>query len=71
MTLQEFADKIDHIRSGPMWKESKEAEVVVRLSMPSVGPHRSSVVESMYLGIDWDRGTFFLNTVDPLVLKQK
>ena len=71
MTLEELAEQIDKIRSGPMWRPSKDANVVVLLSMPSVGPRRSSAVEGMSLGIDWDKGSFFLKTADPLVLKQK
>lgn len=71
MTLQELADQIDKMQNGPMWYRNKDANVVVLLSMPSVGPRRSSAVESMSLGIDWDKGSFFLKTADPLVLKQK
>lgn len=49
-----------------------DAEVVVRLSEPSIGPVAASDVKGAGFGFDWDKGRFLIYPKKPLAtLKEK
>lgn len=49
----------------------EDEEVVVPLAVPSIGGRANVHITSGSSGFDWDKGRFFLHTLNPVILKPK
>lgn len=72
MRASELEQKLRRYTSGerPGTKANlADDEVAIELGSPSVGPHASVGVETVYAGFDWDNGKLLIVPQEPLVRK--
>lgn len=67
MILQELKDIIDWIHS----KETKDNNVLITLSQPSVAGRACVGIRDITPGIDWESGQIRISTDKPIILKEK
>jgi len=72
MNLQEIKDIIDweiaHLRA---YENPNDIQVLIDLNEPSVGPHASSAIKSIYMGFDWESGQIRISPVKQLISESK
>lgn len=66
MTVEELYLQMVQIRNGPMWERSRDANVVVLLDIPSMGPRASSPLKSASLGVDWEKNMFMFKAAESI-----
>lgn len=66
MTLEQFINKLNDLKTLPSWKYHKDDIVCVKTNDPRVGPSSVTLVTSFGSGFDWDKHRFMITCEDTL-----
>lgn len=66
MTIEEFIEKLNQMKSFPSWERNKHQIVKVRLNDPSMGPVSQTTVTGVGFGFDWEANSFLIFCEDKI-----